>query len=70
MITENCFFKGVVEKNDSRTTHLVDLGINWAIYFQRSPVFVRRSDIFGKPECLTQSLKTSNKAQIEWALIE
>ena len=67
MITENCLFKGVVEKNDS--IHLVDQGVNWVDHFHRSAVFVRAS-LISKPECLTQSLKTSNKAQIEWALIE
>lgn len=69
MITENCLFKGVVEKNDSRTIHWVEQGVNWVDHFHRSAVFVRPS-LISKPECLTQSLKTSNKAQIEWALIE
>ena len=70
MITENCLFKGAVEKNDSRTIHWVDQGVNWVDQFHRSVVFVPGPSLISKPECLTQSLKTSNKAQIEWALIE
>ena len=39
MITENCLFKGVVEKNDSRTIHWVDHGVNWVGHFHRPPIF-------------------------------